>query len=72
MENKEEQSFEDLIKELEEIVKKLENRDISLDDAVANYTKGIEISKKCYEILTKNQELVALQMTENGLENFKE
>ncbi len=72
MENNQEKSFEELIKELEQIVKSLENRDISLDDAVKNYTNGIQISKKCYEILNKNQELVALQMKENGLENFKE
>lgn len=71
MENNE-KTFEELIKELEGIVSNLENRDISLDDAVKNYTNGIEISKKCYDILNKNEKLIVEKMTENGLEKFEE
>ena len=43
-------SFEECLKELEAIVRKLENKDIALDEAVANYQKGLELSKRCYEI----------------------
>ena len=68
MENK---SFEELMQELEETLKALENSNISLEDAVKKYTKGLEISKKCYEILTTNEELVVKKMTEAGLEDFK-
>ena len=68
MENK---SFEELMVELEETLKALENTNISLDDAVKKYTNGLEISKKCYEILTTNEELVVKKMTEAGLEDFK-
>lgn len=68
MENK---SFEELMQELEETLKALENTNISLEDAVKKYTKGLEISKKCYEILTTNEELVVKKMTEAGLEDFK-
>jgi len=71
MENNE-KSFEQLMTELEETVKKLENRDISLDDAVKAYSKGLELSKKCYNILDKNQKLVTEKMTEQGLEEFSE
>lgn len=67
MENK---SFEELMHELEETVKKLENRDILLDDAVKEYSKGLELSKKCYEILDKNKKLVTQKMTEQGLEDI--
>ena len=38
-------SFEECLKELEEIVSKLESKDISLDDAVKYYQKGLELSK---------------------------
>ena len=68
MENK---SFEELMVELEETLKALENTNISLEDAVKKYTQGLEISKKCYEILTTNEELVVKKMTEAGLEDFK-
>ena len=68
MENK---SFEELMVEVEETLIALENTNISLEDAVKKYTKGLEISKKCYEILTTNEELVVKKMTEAGLEDFK-
>lgn len=41
MENK---KFEDNLKRLEEIVNKLENEDISLDDTLELYKEGTEIS----------------------------
>ncbi len=66
----EDKSFEELMTELEETVKKLENREISLDDAVKEYSKGIELSKKCFEILEKNKKLVTEKMTEQGLESI--
>ena len=68
MENK---SFEELMKELEEILKKLDNKDITLEEAVNGYTKGLELSKRCYDILTSSEELVVKKMTEAGLEDFK-
>ena len=57
MENKD-KSFEELMAEFESVIRNLENRDISLDDAVKNYTKGVELSKKCYDMLNKNEKLV--------------
>lgn len=68
MENK---SFEELMQELDNILKTLDTENISLDDAIKNYTKGLEVSKQCYDILNKSEELVVKQMTENGLEDFK-
>ena len=67
MENK---NFEQYLHELEEIVKNLENKNTSLEDAVDSYTKGLEISKKCYEILNTKEELVVKKMTESGLVDF--
>lgn len=70
MENKE-LSFEDYMSELENVLRTLENKDISLEDAVKAYTKGLEMSKKCYEILTTSESLVTQKMTESGLVDFK-
>jgi len=70
--DKKEISFEEYLTELEKILRDLENKDISLDDAVKGYTKGVEISKKCYEILEENTKLVASKMTDNGLVEFNE
>ena len=66
----ENQTFEDYLTELEGVLKALENREISLEDAVKGYTRGLELSKKCYEILNTNEQLVVTKMTEAGLEPF--
>ena len=63
-------TFEECMAELEKILKELENRDISLTDAVNGYTKGLELSKECYELLTVNEKLVVSKMTDAGLEDF--
>ena len=60
-------TFEENLKRLEEVVRSLENKDISLEEADKNYTIGLELSKKCYDILNTNEQLVVQKMTESGL-----
>ena len=64
-------SFEQYLAELEQIVRLLEDKNSSLEDAVENYTKGLELSQKCYDILNTSEQLVVQKMTENGLVDFK-
>ena len=47
MAKKDEENFEELMAELEEITNKLENEKLPLDESVKLFEKGIEISKKC-------------------------
>ena len=63
-------SFEELLNELDTIIRKLDDKDISLDESVSSYTKAIEISKRCNDILIQKVELVTKQMTEMGLTDF--
>ena len=70
MENKE-LSFEECLKELEEIVARLESKDISLDDAVKYYQKGLELSKRCYEIFNQTQELIVKKVEGDNITGFK-
>lgn len=65
-------SFEDYINKLDQEVRKLENKEISLEEAVKSYTLGLELSKKCYDILKKNEDLVVKEMTDAGLKDFNE
>lgn len=69
MENKE-LSFEECLKELEEVVNKLESKDISLDDAVKYYQKGLELSKRCYEIFNQTQEIIVKKVEGNTITDF--
>lgn len=54
----EKKSFEALLKELEGVVKDLENKDIPLDDAVKKYQLGLELSKQCYQLLEEAEKLL--------------
>lgn len=68
---KEEMTFEDKIKLLEEIVKELESGDVPLDDAINKYTEAMKLAKDCSDKLSKVSEKVNKIMLENGkLEDF--
>ncbi len=46
-------SFEQLFTELQATVAKLEGGDLSLDESLALFQRGMELSKKCGELLDK-------------------
>ena len=46
-----EQSFEELQRELDEIVARLERGDVPVDDAIALFRRGEELYKACVERL---------------------
>jgi len=46
-------SFEEALKKLQNIVSKLEDESISLEDSVDLYEEGIKLSKYCTEALEK-------------------
>ena len=71
MENKE-LSFEECLKQLEEIVARLESKDISLDDAVKYYQKGLELSKRCYEIFNQTQEVIVKKVEGSIITDFNQ
>ena len=50
-----ERSFEELSKELEEVVARLERGDVPVDDAIALFKRGEELHKACVERLEAAQ-----------------
>jgi exodeoxyribonuclease VII small subunit len=52
----EQQSFEALQKELEDVVARLERGDVAVDDAIALFRRGEELYRTCVERL-QNAEL---------------
>ena len=69
------ESFESLFSELESVVAKLEAGDLSLDESLALFQRGMELSKKCTELLEKAElrikELVPQANGELGVEDFE-
>lgn len=53
-----EMNFEDALSELEEIVEKLENSQLSLDESLLLFEKGIKLVKECNTKLTGAQQKV--------------
>jgi len=62
----ENKTFEQLIKELEEIVTKLEKGDVSLDASLEEFKKGIELSNSCNKILQEAEKKIVLITESNG------
>lgn len=61
----EERKFDDVLKELETIVTKLEEADVPLEDALNYYQKGIELSKWCDDRLKTVERQVVDLIDEN-------
>ena len=65
-------SFEESLKELEIVVKNLENGNIPIEEAMKHFTKGIELAKFCNEKLTSIEQHVNKILTTDGeLVNFE-
>lgn len=50
--------FEELLKELETIVKELESGNLSLDESISKYQKGIELSNQCKKMLEEAKTVI--------------
>jgi exodeoxyribonuclease VII small subunit len=64
-------TFEDAMNKLEQIVDRLEEGDVPLEEAIAFYKEGMELSKLCHEKLKSVEEQLTQIITEDGrTENF--
>ncbi len=54
-----EMTFEQAMKELEEVVTKLERGDVALEDSIRLYERGAELKKRCEDKLKAAEEKVA-------------
>ncbi len=69
---KEEKTFEENLKELENLVKELESGEADLDKVIEKYSEAMKLAKLCGDKLTKATEEVNKILKENGtLENFE-
>lgn len=52
--------FETAIGELEQVVEQLESGDLSLEDSLAAYEKGVGLAKLCYQRLNEVEKKIEL------------
>lgn len=67
-------SFEEQMEELENIVEALEKGDLSLEESMVKFEKGIKISKECNKTLEEAERKITILIHQEGEiteENFE-
>lgn len=71
MTDNQEQSFEEAMKQLEQIVEKLEEGDVPLEEAISIYKQGMDLSRLCHSKLKSVEDQLTQILNEDGqLEGF--
>lgn len=69
MSDKIEMTYEQAVSELEEIISKLESGEASLDDSIALYSRGMELSKFCKEKLDAIEKKISILSQDGASES---
>lgn len=72
MPRKKELSFEESLRKLEEIVKTMEEGNLSLKDLMANYSEGVQLAKNCLTALDRAEKTMDLLVKEGEDGTVKE
>ena len=64
--------FEENLADLEAIVQKLENGDVSLEEAIAEFQKGMQLSKDLQKTLDQAEKTLVKVMQADGTETDME
>lgn len=67
MENK---TFEELLKELQDVVNSLESGKLSLEESVDAYKKGMTLSLECKKRLEEAKNVVVTKSVDGNVEKF--
>ena len=67
-----EKKFEENLADLEDTVQKLENGDVALEEAIAEFQKGMKLSKELQASLDKAEKTLVKVMQADGTETEME
>ena len=60
--------FEASLKELETLVESMEQGDLSLEDSLGHFERGVQLSRACQQALKTAEQKVEILMKKNGQE----
>lgn len=63
-------SFESALGELEGLVEKMERGDLSLEDSLAAFERGIQLTRTCQEALSQAEQKVEQLLSQGGQEQI--
>ena len=64
-------NFEKTFAELEELVKKMEEGDLSLEESLEYFERGILLTKNCQQALNKAEQKVRILLEKNNKNNLE-
>jgi len=64
-------NFEKTFSELEELVKKMEGGDLSLEESLQYFERGILLTKNCQQALNKAEQKVRILLEKNNKNNLE-
>ena len=65
-------NFEETMKELEEVVQKLENGELNLDESIKEFEKGMELSKSASKYLEDAEKKITILVKDKEREVAEE
>lgn len=69
---KSEKSFEDTLKELKDIIRKLESGNLPLEDSIKLFQKGTELISSSHKKLNEIRKKVEIIVEKNGTTKFED
>ncbi len=63
--------FEDALKELETLVEKMEQGELSLEDSLQNFERGIALTRQCQQALQEAEQKVEILLEKEGQSEIK-
>ena len=66
-------NFEKTLAELEQLVETMEKGDLSLEESLKHFERGVELTKSCQRALSEAEQKVSILLNKNGkteLETF--
>ena len=63
--------FEKSLDELESIVEKMEKGELSLEESLSHFEKGVSLARDCQQALKTAEQKVEILMHENGTSKLK-
>ena len=61
-----EHNFEETVRELEQVVRRLESGELSLDDSLKAFEQGVQLARSCEDKLTQAKSKVEMLVKQAG------
>ena len=65
-------NFEKALQELEELVEKMETGNLSLEESLKYFERGVVLTRNCQQALTEAEQKVQILLKQNGKEQLQD